>query len=270
MAEKLLTAETKWSFSKLSAYAECPFGFWLRYCQDPPLQDEGNAWSDFGNLCHKLLEQYALGELSLFQLPEEYEDRYNEVVVHRFPPIGKDYAEKTYQQGLEYFENFEGFDDAYDIVSAEERFEISVSGYQIVGISDLVLREKERGALLVVDHKTKSLKSMKHDYPLYRNQLYLYAEHVHQKYGCYPETLMFNLIKDPAAPFIETFDPEQMEATKKWMVEQIDKVYLDDTWDATQAQKIREGKGDFYCRWICPMLGYCTEAQEAIKNRGRH
>lgn len=270
MAEKLLTAETKWSFSKVSTYAECPLGFWLRYCQDPPLPDEGNAWSDFGNLCHKLLEQYARGELSLFQLPEEYENRYRSAVVHNFPPFPKGYPEKTYQQGLDYFTNFEGVADGYEILSAEEKFEIPIGDYTVIGISDLVLRDKETGELTVIDHKTKSPASMKHDYPLYQNQLYLYAEHVRLKYGQYPEWLQFNMIKDPASPFMERFDLNQMEATKKWFVEQIDRIYLDDTWDATQAQKIKEGKGDFYCRWICPVFGYCSDAQDAIQSRGRH
>lgn len=269
MAEKLLTADTKWSFSKLSSYSECPFGFWLKYCQDPPLPDEGNAWSDFGNLCHKLLEEYARGELSIFQLPEEYEARYSSAVVHNFPPLAKGYPEKTYNQGYDYFANFEGIGDDYEILSAEEKFEINIGGYSIVGISDLVLRNKAEGDVIVVDHKTKSPKSMQHDYPLYRNQLYLYAEHVHQKYGQYPGWLVFNMIKDPTGPFIERFDEAQMEATKKWIEEQIDHVYLDDTWEAKQAQKIREGKGDFYCRWICPVFSHCVEAQEAIKNRGR-
>lgn len=104
----------KWSFSKLSTYNTCPFSFWLQYMQDPPLEKQQNAWAEFGNLCHELLEQYGKGELTLDQLPVEYEKRYAGTVVHNFPPTPKDYAEKAYQQGLEYFKNFKGFGDRYE------------------------------------------------------------------------------------------------------------------------------------------------------------
>lgn len=258
----------KWSFSKLSAYAECPMAFYLAYLQDPPLPQDGNGWSDFGNLCHHLLEAYARGQLSLFDLADEYVRRYDSEVVHAFPSMLKNYSEKTYQDGLRYFEQFEGFDEEKnEIVSAEERFEISVGPYALVGISDLVLRNKETGGLIVVDHKTKSPSSMKHDYSLYRNQLYLYAEHVRTKYGTYPEKLVFNMIKDPSASIVEAFDPVQMGATLRWTEEQIDRVYLEEDWKAARAEEIRSGKSDFYCRNICPVFQYCEEAQAAIQRR---
>ena len=260
----------KWSFSKLSTYDECPYGFYLRYLQDPPLPDEPNAWSEYGTLCHALLEEYALGELSVLDLADEYVRRYHGAVVHSFPPFPKGYAEKTYHEGLQYFENFDGFnEDENEIVSAEERFEIRVGENTLVGISDLILRNRNTGALTVVDHKTKSVKSMKHDIDLYRHQLYLYALHAHNKYGVWPKTLMFNMLKDPTQSVVEAFRPEQMEMTAKWIEARIDNIFLEDEWPATRAEEIDKGKGDFYCRYICPVFGYCSDAQEAIARRGR-
>lgn len=270
MAEKVLTANTKWSFSRISAYSECPYGFYLKYMQDPPSPDQGNAWSDFGTLCHELLEEYAQGKIAVFDLADEYAARYNAAVVHNFPPFPKGYAEKTYEQGLAYFNQFDGFDeDKNEIVSAEEHFEIPIGPYTIIGISDLVLRNKETEALIVIDHKTKSPNSMKHDYPLYRNQLYIYAQHVYIKYGRYPSTLGFNMIKDVGASLYEPFDPAQMEATRKWVEDQIDAIYLEEDWEAKKAQEIYNGKGDFYCRYICPTFQFCEYAQDAIQSRSR-
>ena len=270
MAEKPLTADMKWSFSKLYTYAECPYGFWLRYLQDPPLPDSGNAWSDYGTLCHALLEEYALGKISILDLADEYERRYNDAIVHEFPPFPKGYSQKTYQQGLDYFSNFEGFDeDTHDIVSAEEKFEIKVGDNTLVGISDLVLRNRETGRLIVIDHKTKSLKSMQHDFSLYRNQLYLYALHVKERYGEYPEKLIFNMLKAPDKSFVEPFSEEQMKMTCEWIENRIDDIYLEDKWPALKADEIRSGKGDYYCRYICPVFGYCSEAQEAFAERTR-
>lgn len=270
MAEKPLTANAKWSFSRLSTYDECPYAFYLRYMQDPPLPDEGNAWSDFGLLCHSLLEEYALGKLSMFDLADEYKRRYPGAVVHNFPPFPKGYADKTYQQGLDYFNGFDGFnEDVYEIVSAEERFEIEVGGNTLVGISDLVLRDRNTGGLVVMDHKTKSVSSMKHDYDLYRNQLYLYAKDIFIRYGRYPEKLIFNMLKAPDQSIVELFSLEQMKKTERWISDRIDNIYLEDQWPALKAQEILDGKGDYYCRFICPVFSYCYEAQEAMQKRKR-
>ena len=257
----------KWSFSKLSTFDECPRAFWLTYLQDPPLPQQDNAWSDYGTLCHALLEEYAKGELKKEQLVSEFERRYPEAVVHPYPPFPKNYAEKAYAQAIDYFSNFNGFGDNYEIVSAEEYFEVPVGTYRFVGISDLVLRDKETGGLTVIDHKTKSPSSMKTDYPLYRNQLYLYALHVRQKYGRWPEKLSFNLIKDPKHSIWETFDIEQMNRTIAWATEQIDSILLEDTWAAFRADDIALGGSTFFCKFICPVVSFCEEAKEALSSR---
>ena len=237
--------------------------------QDPPLPDEANAWSEFGTLCHTLLEEYSTGKLSELQLAEEYEKRYYDAVIHYFPPFPKGYADKTYQQGLDYFRSFDGFGDQYEIVSAEEKFETTLGPYPVIGISDLVLQNKETGGLIVVDHKTKSPSSMKRDYPLYRNQLYIYAAHVNDKYGQWPEALMFNMLKDPSTSIREEFDPIQMGTTINWVEESIDNIYMEDYWPATKANEIAKGGSDYFCQWICPVFQYCQEAQDAIRSKGR-
>lgn len=243
----------KWSFSKLSTYNTCPFSFWLQYMQDPPLDKQQNAWAEFGNLCHELLEQYGKGELTLEQLPVEYEKRYSGTVVHNFPPTPKDYAEKAYRQGLEYFQNFKGFGDRYEIVSTEEKFQIKVGNYDFVGISDLVLRDKETGELIVIDHKTKSPSSMKKDLSVYRNQLHVYAEHVHQKYGRYPESTQFNMIKSQDS-ISEPFRLDIHSDSLRWIEDTIDLIHMEEDWEPNPDY--------YYCRWICPMLQHCQAGMD--------
>lgn len=60
----MLPAKFKWSFSKLSAFETCPMGFRLQYLDRVP--SEGNAFSDYGTFCHKLLEEWALNETPAF------------------------------------------------------------------------------------------------------------------------------------------------------------------------------------------------------------
>lgn len=269
MKEKTLTADMKWSFSKLSLFQECPRAFWLQYMLDPPLAQQDNAFSDYGTLCHEILEDWAKGRLTTDKMADAWEQRYPTSVVHSYPPFPKGYEEKSYAQAMEYFKNFDGFGDQYDIVSAEEKFEISIGTYRFVGVSDLILRDRETDGLVVIDHKTKSAKSMKQDYDLYIHQLYIYAQHVYQKYGCYPQEIRFNMIKEPSATIIEKFDKSKLDATLRWVEDTIDMIYLESEWVAQRAVEITNGKSDFFCKFICGTFAYCDEAQQAIMSKRR-
>lgn len=256
----VIDADFRWSFSKLSAYETCPLGFWLQYLQDPPLPQQQNAWAEYGILCHSLLEEFAKGELPAELLSAEYDARYDSVVQHQFPPFPKGYAEKTYKQGLAYFDSFTGFGEQYKVVSTEERFEIRIGPYIFVGVSDLVLKDKEDGKLIVIDHKTKSASSMKNEVETYKKQLYIYAEHVRQKYGEYPKTLMFNMIKSDQ-PIVESFNLDKHNETLRWVEETIDDILLESAWISKP--------NNFYCRYICSMFGDCEDGQRACTTKSK-
>ena len=250
---KQIDSNFKWSFSKLSSFQTCPLEFCLQYLQDPPLPQEQNPWAEFGILCHALLEEYAKGEIEKDMLAFEYASRYDNIIQHHFPPYPKGYAENTYQQGLAYFENFEGFGSQYQVLSAEEKFEIPIRGYRFVGVSDLTLRNMETGKITVIDHKTKSESSMKSEVSLYRHQLYLYAEYVKQHYGEFPETIQFNMIKSEK-PIIEQFSPERHEETLNWLENTITDILFETQWNPNPKQ--------YYCKFICSMLPYCEAGMD--------
>lgn len=245
-----------WSFSKLSTFETCPRAFQLQYLQDPPLPKQQNAWAEYGILCHAILEEFAKGELPVNQLTAEYKERYPDVVVHNFPPYPKGYAEKAFQQGIDYFESFSGFGDQYEVVSTEEYFRLNIGPYSFVGISDLVLRDKNTGGLVVVDHKTKSESSMKNEIDLYKKQLYIYAEHVKNKYGQYPSQIQFNMIKSNQ-PIVENFSSKEHEETLQWVEDTIDYIFFEQDWIAKPNQ--------YYCRYICPVFQHCEAGMKACQ-----
>jgi predicted RecB family nuclease len=245
-----------WSFSKLSAFETCPCSFALQYLHDPPLPQQQNAWAEYGILCHSLLEEYAKGELPANQLTAEYKSRYPDVVIHNFPPYPKGYAEKAFQQGIDYFDSFTGFGDQFEVVSTEEKFRIDIGPYGFVGISDLVLRDRNTDELVVIDHKTKSESSMKNELDLYKKQLYIYAEHVRQKYGKFPSSIQFNMIKGQE-PIVEVFSEEKHRETLQWAESTIDEIYFEDTWEPRPNQ--------YYCRYICPVFQHCTAGMKACE-----
>lgn len=207
----------------------------------------GNAFSDYGTFTHSLLERWAKSELEPWQLLIEWEAGYDDAITHDFPPFMPGYGEKARELGRNYFASFAGF-PSYDIVATEHRFTVPIGPYPIDGIVDLVLRDQQTGSLMVIDHKTKSAASMKREMDTYRHQLYIYAEYVHQKYSEYPDKLAFNMIKTGEL-ITETFSPEQMEATKNWVVSTIDAICME-----TEFPPIQD---DFHCRNICDVRSQC-------------
>ena len=151
-----------YSYSQLSSFNECKFGFYLQRIEKVPTVS--NGFSEQGTLIHDILEKWAKGELARDELETEYIRRYPEEVVTAFPRMlaARGYTEKTYDQGLMYFRFFDEF-KGYKVVSAEEKFIIDLpikdgSTRPFVGIVDLVLRDESTGGLVVCDHKSKSLK----------------------------------------------------------------------------------------------------------------
>lgn len=220
------------------------------------MPSEGNAFSDYGTLCHEILEEWAKGTLPGIALAEEYEKRYDKAVSHSFPPFPKGMSQKYYDAGLAYFENFDGFGDNIEILTVEERFEIDIEGYTFVGIADLVIRDKKTGEITVIDHKSKSASQMKKDLPVYRKQLYTYAAFVKQKFGVYPAKLQFNMFKEGTL-IDEQFDLDEFNKTMQWIVETIESILFETDWMVSTSS--------YYCRFVCGCFDYCP-AKDAVLN----
>lgn len=113
-----------------------------------------------------------------FELADVYTADYDEAVKRYFPPFPRGLGGKYYEEGFNYFTSFDGFGDGYEILAVEERFEIRLRGNVFVGVADLILRKRETGEIIVIDHKSKSLNSLNRDLKGNKRQLYLYAAYV--------------------------------------------------------------------------------------------
>ena len=240
-------AEKPYSFSALTSFEECPAMFAMTYLADPKIEENNNAFAEYGTLCHDLFDKYAKGELCDFELASEYESRYPDEVVHNFPPYPKNYAEKVYNLGLQYFQEFEGFGDQYEIVASEQMFETTICGHKFKGIIDLILRNTVDDTIVIVDHKSKSASGMKKDFSTYVKQLYLYSVYVKETYGKYPSLLRFNVFKENKF-FDEVFSEKKLQEVIQWMDDIVMRIEMEDEWEATPP-------GEYFCRWIC---GYST------------
>lgn len=238
----------RYSFSKLSSFHTCKYGYELTYKEH--MKGIDNSFALYGTLVHSIMERYAKGELELWDLPSVYEKEFNDTVNMPFPSCKfcKDMKNLYYNQGLEFLSNFMGYDEV-KILGVEEEFEIKVDDWILTGFIDLVYEDKD-GNLIILDYKSKSGFKNKEEKQKYSRQLYLYSYYVKEKYGKYPDKLIFWTFrkqKQIIIPFNE-MDFIEAFAWAKYTVKQIRECKL---FSAT--------KEEFYCNNLCNHRKYCKE-----------
>lgn len=263
----------EYSYSQLTSFDECKYNFYLQRVEgiDEPAS---NAFAERGSLIHDLLDMWSKKILTKEEMLEEYERRYSSDVETAWPRMmaSKGYAQKAYDTGIQFLENFDEF-EGYEVLSAEERFEIDLpltngSTRKFVGIIDMLLREKSTGYLIICDHKSKSMSSFKKEENKMYRQQYIYSLYVEKKYGKYPDVLMFHLFNESGVKPQRFFSVQELEETLEWATKQIEGIegYSVIDWLACKDEP------DFYCtelcnaRKICPVgmlpLGYKKRQSE--------
>lgn len=266
--------EMIFSYSRVETYERCPYCFLLNYILKK--QSTEGAFGQYGGFCHKLLEKYFKNELMSFELSDEYTKNFTTEVNAYFPPMKNvDLAAKYYEQGLEYFNNFDGFDDKYEVLGVESQYKFKVDKYNFTGIIDIELKNIEENYYELADHKSKSKqdknKLSKKDNPedyiqlvdgryipfSLAIQLYIYCIPFKEKYGEYPKYLNFNMFRINDWYKFE-FNLNDFERSKKWIVDTIEKIYNDSTWS--------KGKDvtDFWCRFTCGMNIHCEYSDKYL------
>lgn len=238
-----------WSFSSVNNYCTCPYGFKLSYIEKKSKVD--NAFAEFGGFVHSLLEKYFKGEVEFFELATLYEEEYNINVLHSFPEFKFcDLADKYYQSGLEYFKSFEGLSDRYEILGVEQKINLTIKNKPFVGYIDLILKDKNDGQYVIVDHKSKSKFKNKKEKEHYLLQLYLYSLYIKEQYGTYPKSLKFNMFR--AKDWVsEDFEESRLEDAINWFDITTDLIYSDTTFP--------KNKDDFFCKNLCGVRKHCKE-----------
>lgn len=261
----LLGDNHTYSYSQLSSFDECKYSFYLQRIEG--IEDQAsNAFAERGSLIHDLLDQWAKKILTKEQMLSEYERRYAEEVVTAWPKMlaSKGYAKTAYDKGIQFLEGFDEF-KGYEVLSAEEKFEIALpltngETRPFVGIIDMMLREKSSGDLIVCDHKSKSMQSFKKDEDhMYRQQL-MYTLYIKQKYGSYPQRMMFHLFNESGVKIERLFSENDLDETLKWASEQIMGIENYTVLDWLMCKE----KPDFYCVELCSARKQCPNGVAPI------
>lgn len=257
---------TVWSYSRVNSYVQCPKMFYLTYIDKADSME--SAFGQWGSLCHSLLEDYAKGTLLSAELSAEYDARYPQYMTERFPPNKwTDLDAKYYDAGKEYFHNFEGFPENWNILAVEQEIALEIFGVQFTGYIDLLVRDKTDNMLIVVDHKSKSgfknTKELEH----YGIQLYLYSLWVKQQYGEFPKELIFNMFRAGEIKILP-FTEDGMKNAQNWLEQNISSIMADEDFaDKIEISYAEKGKPipdnltpDFFCRYLCSARHRCERS----------
>ena len=193
-----------------------------------------------------------------FELADAYEAEYDEAVKHYFPPFPKGMAGQYYDEGLQYFRSFDGFGGDKEILSVEDKFELDIRGNRFVGIADLVLQDKKTGDIIVIDHKSKSMNSMKKAQYENTRQLYTYAAYVKEHFGEFPTLLQFNMFRY-GVNINEPFSMERYEETMDWIERTIAQIKAEKEWKVSSS--------GYFCRFICSTRMHCPVGEEIMNVR---
>ena len=251
------------SFSRCHSFEGCKYEWYLNYLlvdedHKPIYEHQQNFYAAFGKLCHEILEQ-----ILTKNIPEEeglitYENGFVEISEDFSYEIAEPTMDRYYQYGHDYFEDmsFDWLKD-YEILGVEKKCQFEIDGIKFVGYIDLLIRSKETGKIIVIDHKSaqypigkrgKVLKNKEEDYEAYKRQLYLYSKQVYEEYGEYPAYLVWNYFRD-----------------KKWLHIPFDKKEYDDSllWAKNIVKNIKDEENfspcinHFYCTYLCGFRDSC-------------
>lgn len=245
----------KYSFSRLSQFDSCFANYCFTYFLGQ--EKEQNCYSDFGNLAHSLLQEWAEGSIEIYDLLSEYENRYDNIVTHDFPRLrnGLTSADKYYEEGYNFFANFDGIGDEYEIVGVEEEFEIQVDDFLFVGKIDLIIKDKD-GNYGIFDWKSKEKFKDAEEEVAYRKQLYLYSLYILDKYKVYPSKTIFYCFRQQKL-YEKPFDIDSFNEAVGWMKEIVNKIrktfYCQYEW--------------FRCNQICNFRHSCLLKRNVESNK---
>lgn len=250
-----------WSFSRLNSFYNCPYEFFLHYIECN--KSENGAFGEYGSFMHKILEKYAKGELSLFELNQYYEENFNDKIPHDFPPNKYvDIRQSYYDKGIEYLNNIDLCLDQYEILGVEKEVKFKIGDKDFVGYIDLLVRDKDTSEIIIIDHKSKSLKLLKNgnisksdeEYFLeFKRQLYLYSIPVIQEYGSVSK-LKWNMFKDQK--WIEIlWKKEEYEEAIQWAKDTLELIEKETLW-------LPNNRSYYYCHYLCGQRNNACEYKQ--------
>lgn len=226
-------ASMRWSYSRLRAYEDCGYGFFLKYLYEE--EEQGHFYAEYGSLMHHILERFYNKSITKEQAFTEFCTGF---VLKLTTDVKPNISEKYYEQGKAYLLSLEMPDEK--IVGIEEQLDFEIEGNPFIGFIDLLL--EDGGELIIQDHKSRILqpksfvkgnkteRKNNDEFDSFAKQLYLYSAGVEQRYGRLPKEIRFNCFRNGTV-VTEKFDKEKYKEAKSWAVETIGEIKHETEWN---------------------------------------
>lgn len=243
-----------YSYSSISSFEQCPYAFKLSYIKNVPRRN--NAFAQFGNLMHDILEKYFSEELMIWDLVDYYKDNYSKKVKIVYPPNQYvDLSQSYYEFGVNFFDNFDFPLEDYDVFSIEKTIKFSLGEYKLSARPDLILTNKTDGGKILFDYKTEKLKTTKpqkaKQLEKIMRQMELYSYAIWAQDNIEVDEMKVWFVRDNVFQS-KKVDPSEVALTTAWASETIEKIQDETIWQPTNTKE-----NEFFCRYLCGVRGSC-------------
>lgn len=247
-----LIRDMVWSYSRLKAYDDCPYRWYLKYIRYPKAEQKQMFFANYGKFVHELIADFYSREKTPNELEVEYLQDFR-AKVNAYAP-NKTVFKNYFLDGLNYIRKLES--PKNKVLSVENKVKFQVGRIPLIGYIDR-LEEDADGHILVIDNKSRTLKPRsnrskptKADEELdrYLRQLYLYSIAVQNQYGKTPYKLCFDCFRNQT--FIEEkFRDDEYKKAQIWVEDKVSEI--------SQDTEFRPNMEYFKCRYLCEMQEYC-------------
>lgn len=247
-----------WSFSRLHAWEQCPYAFYLKYIEQR--DGESNYYAANGKCMHEVFEAILTSQIPLDECTQCYADKYDLIC----ETTKQSTMDSTYEKCMDYLCTIDGIDlEKYEILGVELKLDFNIGKYKFVGYADLVVKNKKSGEVILVDHKQAThfmkkdgtpLKNQLENFLAYRHQMYIYCKGLKDCFGINVNKIIWHHFKDNGELTIIPFETDEYEETLQWAVNTIEKIKRD--------RKFLNKRSYVLCSSLCDYRNDCEYKNE--------
>lgn len=248
--------EMKFSYSSVSSFVSCPYGFKLSYIDKMPR--ESNFYGEYGTLIHECMEKYFRDELESFELSSYFSENYLDKVPTPPPPYPAGLDERYKNAGIEFFDNFSFDKSLYEMLLIEGKLDFPLRNASFTGRPDLILKNKETLVTSLYDFKTSAPfwvtksgveKVDEKKMSGYRKQMYIYTYGIRNHLGINIDEIVLWFTR-PSRFYTIPCDIEK----EKEAVEEIESVI-----DTIKKEEHFEynNSNNYFCSHLCGVRKFC-------------
>ena len=258
-----------WSYSRLTAFEDCPYRYYLRYIAEAGKTDK--FYAEYGTLMHSMISEYLTDyDVTEDDIVDDYIYDFYDMLdrVEGIPSYRKTIL-SYYNDGLSYLSDIQLPDGK--VKDVERRFFFPVEGEQFQGIIDLLLKQND-GGYVIVDHKSRKLKPRSSrgkptlndkEIDEKKRQLYLYSAAVKNEYGECPTALYLNCFRVPLL-IKESFDFDKYNEAVKWAKRTIESI------SEASIEDFKPRIDQFKCTYICSVSESCEYYKDFVEGGRRN